>query len=241
MSGKTSRSIAILLTSNDTSEFASHFPHDGVRFTALLQPFAPDWTFETVPVKDNVFPESIDAYDGYVITGSPASVGGDDPWIARLLDFIRAAEARKIPQFGACFGHQALALALGGEVKKAKAGWGLGTAVTRYERFAPWMQPQKREVTLYSAHKEQVTRLPERAENLGGDDFCPIGSFRIGNHVFTTEYHPEMTAPFMTGLVEEMVDILPPETLEKARITVRQPEEGRFFAQWIVNFLKGEA
>ena len=69
-----SRRIAILLTSNDTSEFASHFPHDGVRFTNLLQPFAPDWQFETVSVKDNIFPESVDAYDGYVITGSPASV-----------------------------------------------------------------------------------------------------------------------------------------------------------------------
>lgn len=236
-----SRKIAILLTSNDTSEFASHFPHDGVRFTELLQPLAPDWHFETVPVKDDIFPESVSAYDGYVITGSPASVGGDDPWIARLLDFIRAAEARKIPQFGACFGHQALALALGGEVRKAPAGWGIGTAVTHYERFAPWMQPQKQAVKLYSAHKEQVMRLPEGAENLGGDAFCPIGSFRIGDHVFTTEYHPEMTAPFMTGLVEEMVGILPPETLEKARISVREPEEGRFFAQWIVNFLKGGA
>lgn len=233
------RKIAILLTSNDTSEFASHFPHDGVRFTELLQPLAPDWQFETVPVKDDVFPENVDDHDGYVITGSPASVGGDDPWIARLLDFIRVAEAQKIPQFGACFGHQAIALALGGEVRKAEAGWGIGTAVTHYDRFAPWMQPQKQAVKLFSAHKEQVTRLPEGAENLGGDAFCPIGSFRIGNHVFTTEYHPEMTPPFMTGLVEEMAGILPPETLEKARVSVREPEEGRFFAQWIVNFLKG--
>jgi GMP synthase-like glutamine amidotransferase len=232
-----SRSIAILLTSNDTSDFARRFTHDGVRFTELLQPFRPDWRFETIPVKDDVFPADPSDYDGYVISGSPASVQGDDPWIAHLLDFIRQADRRRIPMFGACFGHQALALALGGEVRRSEKGWSLGTAPTHFQRFAPWMEPRQESVRLYSAHQEQVTRLPDGAELLGGDAFCPIGAFRIGNHVFTTEYHPEMTPAFIHGLVDSLDGKLDAATIARARKALEHPAEGRLFGQWIVNFL----
>ncbi len=231
-------SIGILLTSNDTSDFAKGFPHDGVRFTGLLQPFRPDWHFTTIPVKDDVFPDHPYDYDGYVISGSPASVQGNDPWILNLLDFIRLADRLRIPMFGACFGHQAIALALGGEVKKAEGGWGLGTSVTEFSATAPWMQPQQRSVRLYSAHQEQVTRLPEGAELLGGDAFCPIGSFRIGGHVFTTEYHPEMTPAFIHGLIDSLEGKLDDATIAKARETLAHEAEGPLFGQWIVNFLE---
>lgn len=231
------RSIGILLTSNDTSEFARRFENDGVRFTELLAPLRPDWSFTTIPVKDNIFPESPQAFDGYIITGSPASVQGKEPWILNLLEFIRAAEAGRIPLFGTCFGHQAIALALGGEVQHSPKGWGLGTSLTTYSRFAPWMKPEKQDVRLFSAHEEQVTRLPEGAELLGGDDFCPIGSFRIGDHVFTTEFHPEMTPEFIGGLLDYLEDHMDGETIERARQTLELPAEGPLFARWIANFL----
>ncbi len=233
------RSIGILLTSNDTSDFASRFDHDGVRFTNLVKPHRPDWRFTTVSVKDGIFPESPEAFDGYMITGSPASVKGGEAWIGRLLDFIRETEARKIPQFGACFGHQAIALALGGDVEVSEKGWGLGTAITEYARFAPWMEPRKTSVRLYSAHKEQVTRLPAGAELLGGDGFCPLGSFRIGSHVFTTEYHPEMTPEFIGGLVDYLEDHLDGDTIARARASLALPAEGALFGRWVAAFLDG--
>nr|WP_316655941.1 hypothetical protein [uncultured Gellertiella sp.] len=233
------RSIGILLTSNDQSEFAQRFDHDGERFADLLSPLRPDWSFTTIPAKDDVFPDSPDAYDGYIITGSPASVQGNDPWILHLLDFIRDVEARRIPLFGACFGHQAIALALGGAVQHCNKGWGLGTSMTHFTRFAPWMQPERRDVRLYSAHEEQVTRLPDGAELLGGDDFCPIGSFRIADHVFTTEFHPEMTPAFISGLVDYLEDHLDSTTISRARDTLQHPAEGAEFARWMANFLDG--
>lgn len=234
-----SRSIGILLTSNDTSDFAKRFDHDGVRFTNLLAPLRPDWNFTTVSVKDGIFPDRPEAFDGYIITGSPASVQGRDAWILKLLEFIRETEARKVPQFGACFGHQALALALGGDVQRSPKGWGLGTSLTVFDRFAPWMEPRRETVRLYSAHQEQVTRLPDAAEVLGGDDFCPIGAFRIGSHVFTTEFHPEMTPDFIGGLVDYLADHLDAETIGRARTSLALEEDGRFFARWIAAFLEG--
>ena len=111
-----SKSIAILLTSNDTSAFAARHPDDGEKFRRLLQPLRTDWRFVTISVKDNVFPASADDFDGYVIAGSPASVLDQHDWIAKLLEFIRELHDRRVPVVGACFGHQAIALDLRGSL-----------------------------------------------------------------------------------------------------------------------------
>ena len=125
--------MAVLLTNNDTSAFAAHFPNDGQKVVQLLQPLRPDWSFDVVSVKDGVFPSGPEAFDGYVITGSPASVNDDSlPWLGELLDFIRAVDAARQPLVGLCFGHQAVARALGGQVARNAAGWGLGTAPTHW-------------------------------------------------------------------------------------------------------------
>lgn len=235
------RKIGILLTSNDTSDFARRFPDDGEKFIALLAPLRPDWTFEVIRVKDNVFPESPDAFDGYIITGSPASVNGSEVWIARLMEFIRMLSDRRINVFGACFGHQAIAVALGGTVAVSPKGWGLGIAKTHFAKTAPWMQPAHCELTLYAAHGEQVTKLPEGAVVLGGDEFCPVGAYRIGDHVFATEYHPEMTPDFIAALIDELDDDLDKATIGRAKASLAMPDQGKDFAQWIVNFLEYSA
>ncbi len=230
--------IAILLTSNDTSEFASRHPDDGEKFRRLLQPLRPDWEFVTVPVKDGVFPDDPASFDGYVVAGSPASVNDPHPWIGRLLEFIRELEGRRIPTVGACFGHQAIALALGGEVGKNPGGWSLGIEDAPFSISKPWMVPAHGTLKLYSAHKEQVTRLPAGAEVIGGNAFCPVGAMAIGDHIFTTEYHPEMTEDFMTGLVAEMDGIIDAETRERAYAQLRQPAQGGEFAKWMIAFFE---
>ena len=211
------RRIGILLTCVDDSEFAKRFPDDGEKFRRLLTPLRPDWEFITIPVKDGVFPETAASFDGYIITGSPVSVNDGHDWIERLFILIRELEAKRIPTFGACFGHQAMAMALGGSVEKSGKGWGIGAVETGFGEFAPWMEPRRSKMTLFAAHQDQVTSLPAGAVLLGGSAFCPIGSFRIGNHVFTTEYHPEMTADFVSALLEEMEPSLDARTLASGR------------------------
>jgi GMP synthase-like glutamine amidotransferase len=235
------RNIGILLTCVDDSEFASRFPDDGEKFRRLLQPLRPDWTFTTIAVKDNIFPEHVSDYDGYIITGSPKSVHGDEPWIARLLAFIRTASASSAHLFGACFGHQAIALALGGTVEKSTKGWGLGTHKTHYTDMAEWMVPAQQDMTLFAAHEDQVTKLPEGATLLGGDAFCPIGAYRIGNNIFATEYHPEMTKDFVAGLLDELEGDLDDATIARARNSLSVEAEGQVFAQWIVKFFDKSA
>jgi GMP synthase-like glutamine amidotransferase len=232
------RKIGILLTSTDTSDFAKQHPNLGEKFQALLQPLRPDWVFDVISVKDNVFPATPQAYDGYVITGSPASVNGSELWVSNLLRFIRALAENKIQTFGSCFGHQAIAVALGGTVAVSSKGWGLGTAKTHFDKTAPWMIPSHAALTLYAAHQEQVTSLPEGAVVLGGDEFCPIGAFQIGSTIFATEYHPEMTPDFIEGLIDYLDTKLDAPTITRAKASLKLDAQGEEFAHWIVNFLE---
>jgi GMP synthase-like glutamine amidotransferase len=230
--------IAILVTNTDDSEFAHARPLDGEKFQLLLQPLRPDWSFTPVLVKDGVFPKTIHAFDGYVITGSPASANGSEAWISELMTFIQALNTAKIPTIGVCFGHQVIARALGGEVSKNPGGWGFGIADTEFVHLEPWMLPALKTISLYAAHAEQVSKLPEGAEVLGGSAFCPIGAYKIGAHIMTTEYHPEMTPEFIMDLSYAFEKYIGFDVSEKARAQFKTPAQGRIFAQWMLNFLE---
>ena len=190
---------------------------------------------DVLAVKDGVFPSQ--AYDGYVITGSPASVNDHHlPWVGQLLDFIRAVQAARQPLIGLCFGHQAVAKALGGEVARNAAGWGLGTAPTHWHLDRPWMTPPQATTTLMAAHNEQVTRMPEGAVCLGGSDFCPIGSMQIGQHIWTTQFHPEMPLVFMQALLGYLADKLDADTVARAHASLANAADVPLFGQWMVQF-----
>ena len=222
--------IAILMANTDESEFAQRHPKDGEKFARLLGPLRPDWRFTTISVKDGEFPADLSDYDGFIITGSPASVHDDQPWVHRLMQVIREIRAADRPLFGACFGHQAIAKALGGRVEKNPGGWVFGLAETQMEG-AP--------IRLYAAHVEQVTQLPEGAEPLGGNADCPVGAYRIGSHVLTTQYHPEIQPDFAAALVEEYRDKLPAEVAERAADSLAQEAETGRMARRIVAFFEG--
>ncbi|WP_300519470.1 gamma-glutamyl-gamma-aminobutyrate hydrolase family protein [Aliiroseovarius sp.] len=229
--------LAILMSNTDESEFARQHPKDGEKWQALLSPLMPDARFTVYSVKDGQFPTDESVYDGWIITGSPASVHDVDPWLDTLFALIRRIVARGTPLFGACFGHQAIAMALGGHVAQNPGGWVFGTTETRVTEPAPWMEAGP--LRQYAAHIEQVVDLPEGAKVTIGNADCPVGGFVIGDHVFTTQYHPEMTHHFIAALVDELADQKPEEVIDAARASLGQTAENEKFGRWIVAFLRG--
>jgi GMP synthase-like glutamine amidotransferase len=203
--------IAVLVANTDESEFAQAHPKDGAKFAALLQAERPEWRVSAFSVKDGAFPADGARFDGWIITGSPASVHDSAAWVGRLFGLIREIVARGAPLFGACFGHQAIAVALGGVVGDNPGGWVFGAVQTEIEGA---------QIRLYAAHREQVLTMPEGAIALGGNADCAVGSFAIGSNVLTTQYHPEMTHGFMVALTEEMQGKLPDQVLNAARASL---------------------
>lgn len=230
--------LAILMTNTDESDFADAHPRDGQKFTDLIQLVRPGWTTEVFAVKDGVFPDDLTRFDGVMITGSPASVLGDAPWVAQLLDLIRDIDAAGMPMFGACFGHQAIALALGGTIGRNPGGWVHGLTRNKMLARPSWAQDLPDEVKLYASHVEQVSTLPDGAEVLSESDGCGVTSFAIGGRIYTTQHHPEMTADFIAALTDELAPALGPDMAATARKSLAEESDMETFATSIARFFE---
>lgn len=233
--------LALLMTNTDESAFAQCHPKDGEKFAQLIKSVRPSWKVTSYSVKDGVFPQDIAAYDGVMISGSPASVHDTDPWVAQLFDLIRNIHTQSIPMFGACFGHQAIAMALGGRVEPNPKGWEFGLTRVDIICKTAWMQGLPATLKQYGAHIEQVTVLPEGAVVLSTSSTCAIAGFHIAGSVYTTQNHPEMTPEFMTALVAEYAPKLPADVAASAKSSITDNADTLVYAHSIAQFFETAA
>ena len=174
-----------------------------------------------------------------MITGSPLSVLDQHIFSDALADFIQRCDRAEKPLLGACFGHQAIALALGGKVERSLHGYNIGVEDTRFHSRRAWMQPERNSLPMYVFHEDQVTDVPPGCDLLGSSDKCKIASFAKGDHIFTTQAHPEFTPPFMSCVLSFMESKLAADTAAAARSSLDRGRQGNVFAQWCTRFFKG--
>ncbi|KIC11783.1 glutamine amidotransferase [Leisingera sp. ANG-M1] len=232
--------LAILMTNTDESEFAQRHPKDGEKFTDLILMARPEWRTTAFSVKDGEFPQDLSAFDGAMITGSPASVRSGAPWIAQLLDLIRNAHARQFPLFGACFGHQAIALALGGTLDHNPGGWVHGLTRNRLLARPEWAAALPDEMKLYGSHCEYVSILPPGAAPLAESNGMNSGC-TLGRHIFTTQHHPEMSHGFIAALTEEMQETIGSGAHARAMASLAEHSDQQAFAESLARFFEQAA
>jgi len=148
------------------------------------------WRLFEYNAKQFQFPSDrdLEAVHGVIIPGSRSSAYEDEPWVAALLSFIRSRiHARRIKTLGLCFGHQAIAMALGGVVKKNSPGLRAGANEFRLMNGAECVllledrggrrdRPSRTNadtLRLLYHHGDVVDRLPPSARLLGVSDECP--------------------------------------------------------------------
>jgi GMP synthase-like glutamine amidotransferase len=229
--------LAIMVTNTDKSSFAAQHPLDAEKFTRLVHLARPDWQATAFQIHEGQFPMDLDAFDGVLITGSPASTRSGLPWIAPLLELIQQIETAQLPLFGACFGHQAITLALGGSVGKNPNGWVHGLIPNQMRARPTWTQPLPADFKLYGSHSECVTQLPAQARESATSTGLNAGFF-IGNHIWTSQHHPEMSPDFIAALTQEMRDDLGPEHYAQAQNSLSQPADQAAFAESLARFFE---
>ena len=149
------------------------------------------------------------------MTGSKADSFGSDPWIQTLKAYLLKLYERGEKLLGVCFGHQVLALVLGGKTARADQGWGLGIHRYSLAAHAPWMDPEVSELTLLISHQDQVTELPEGATVIASSDFCPNAAYHIRDQVLCFQGHPEFVHDYSRALLDARQDVLGEEVYRR--------------------------
>lgn len=199
-----------------------------------------DQTIELIdfPVQKGVFPTKVNELGGYLCCGSAHSAYDNNPWINELIGFIREVEQRGPKMVGICFGHQLIAHALGGQVERAKQGWGLGVHNVTTTQSRPWMQPSINRFNLLYTHQDQVVKLPEGATLLGSSNHCPIAAYDLENRFLGIQGHPEFEVPFLQALMETRKKRIGRNAVQWAATTLNQPLHNREIALWISHFFQ---
>jgi GMP synthase-like glutamine amidotransferase len=133
--------------------------------------------------------------DVVVSLGSDSSIPGSrEPWIAREIEFLRCAHDCDVPVLGICFGAQALASALGGEVSHAPQlalDWTtLDTCDDALISRGPWLR-----------WHEDVLTVPPGARELARAGGVPLAFVKDGS--VGLQFHPEVDAELARAWIED--------------------------------------
>lgn len=132
-------------------------------------------------------PRSAGEYDMVMPLGASAGVNDShiQTWFSDEIALLQDADARGVAILGVCFGAQALAVALGGSVRRAarpEIGWfTVETARPDLIEPGPW----------FEWHVDAITP-PPGATVIATTDVC-VQAYSIGPHL-AVQFHPEVTA-----------------------------------------------
>jgi GMP synthase (glutamine-hydrolysing) len=232
------RSIGILVAGAPPVELEDRYPDYGRMAERLLAAEAPALGFRHYQVRRDEFPASPTAHDAFLITGSRHAAYEELRWIERLAGFVCELDAARTPLIGICFGHQLIARALGGEVRKAAQGWAVGVHGADIVARAPWMSGDAGRFELVVSHQDQVTTLPARAERLAGSAFCPVAMYRVGQHVFALQAHPEFSREYSRELMQVRRALIGEQRVETGLASLARAPDSTAVARWMIAFLE---
>jgi GMP synthase-like glutamine amidotransferase len=176
------------------------FQHLAVEHPGIFREFwsAAGHQWDAVELDEHDPIPPLEPYDLLVVMGGPMDVWETDkhPWLVPEIAAIRHwVGVLKRPYLGICFGHQLLAVAMGGtvglmgapEVGLAKVTLtAAGLADALLGGFPPVVET-------FQWHGAEVQALPAGAVVLAGNGACQVQAMRVGRHAWGFQYHVEIT------------------------------------------------
>ncbi|QOZ31899.1 type 1 glutamine amidotransferase [Bradyrhizobium sp. CCBAU 53421] len=176
--------------------------------------------------------------DAILITGSAAGVYDDVAWIAPLEAFVRTAHDQRVPMVGVCFGHQLIAQALGGTVRKSEKGWGIGRHVYRLVPDNGLLDGET--IAVAASHQDQVIVPPASARTIMSSDFTPHAGLLYANGTtLSVQPHPEFTADYAGALCELRRGLAPDALVDTAKASLAEELDHATLGGVVTRFLTG--
>lgn len=222
--------LAILETGTPPEPLIARFGRYPAMFEHLL---GPAFDYAAYDVASGEMPGEADAY---LVTGSPAGVYEDLPWIGDLIAFLRAKKGQA-KLVGICFGHQIMAQAFGGHVEKSAKGWGVGLHTYPIVGRQPWMD-DAHVVSIPASHQDQVVQQPQHTEVIASSLFTPYAALAWRDQpAISFQFHPEFAPAYAKALIDARRDRLPDP--DAAAASLDAPNDNARVGAWIRDFLLG--
>jgi GMP synthase (glutamine-hydrolysing) len=118
-----------------------------------------------------------------------------------LLDRVITADFAFL---GTCYGIGALGGHQGALVDRrhAEPVGPVAVTLTPEGRQDPLLRGLPATFEAFTGHKEAISRLPPHAVLLARSASCPVQAFRIGSHVYATQFHPELDASGLCARID---------------------------------------
>lgn len=139
---------------------------------------------------------------GIIVSGSPARLPDQEPWMMMTEDALRIAVRLGTPIFGICFGHQLLGEALGGKVTANPNGREIGTVDLTKRADDPLFDGLEEEPHVVMTHLDSVVVKPPSATVIQSTELDAHAALRYTENVWSVQYHPEMDAEIVGHYLE---------------------------------------
>jgi GMP synthase-like glutamine amidotransferase len=157
-------------------------------------------------------PTDLDAHDGLLVMGG--AMGAFDDAVAAYLPEVRAllrkAVADEVPTLGVCLGHQLLAGANGGTVRRRPDGPEIGAQLVAKRASAahdPLFAALPITPDVIQWHYDEVSVLPHGAVQLASSPACEHQAFRLGRMAWGIQFHIETTPDMVRDWAAKHTDL----------------------------------
>ena len=232
--------LTIIQTGHVPEALRGQFGSYPAMFERMFDRTGDGFSYAVVAASDGEPLPAPETLEGIVITGSPAGVYDDLPWMEPLRSFIRQAYERRTPMLGVCFGHQIMADALGGDVRKSDKGWGIGRHSYQVQSRPSFLAGAPAALSIACSHQDQVMTPPAEAEVFLASSFAPnAGLFYRNGAALSVQPHPEFDDDYALTLAELRRGQAPDKTVDTAVASMITPSDSPVLCDAIARFFHG--